>query len=152
MGLDMYLYKQYYVKNWSHTPDEEKYTITILKGGKPSPIPVDKITTVTTEEVYWRKANAIHRWFVENVQHGEDDCEEYSLEREALEELLGLVTEILEDHSKAEKLLPTQSGFFFGDTNYDEFYFEDLEHTKKELTRIMAEPEDDGWFLYNSSW
>jgi hypothetical protein len=23
---------------------------------------------------YWRKANAIHGWFVENVQDGEDDC------------------------------------------------------------------------------
>ena len=24
---------------------------------------------------YWRKANAIHQWFVDNVQDGEDDCD-----------------------------------------------------------------------------
>ena len=29
----------------------------------------------THEEVgYWRKANAIHGWFVRNVQNGKDDC------------------------------------------------------------------------------
>jgi len=34
MGLDMYLYKKSYVKNWNHTPDEQKHSITVRIGGK----------------------------------------------------------------------------------------------------------------------
>ena len=26
------------------------------------------------EVMYWRKANYIHNWFVENIQNGSDDC------------------------------------------------------------------------------
>ena len=26
---------------------------------------------------YWRKANQIHKWFVDNVQGGIDDCRPY---------------------------------------------------------------------------
>lgn len=38
---------------------------------------------------YWRKANHIHNWFVENVQDGQDDCEYHQeVTKEILEELL----------------------------------------------------------------
>ena len=37
------------------------------------------------EEVgYWRKANQIHKWFVDNVQDGVDDCGEYKVTKEQL--------------------------------------------------------------------
>lgn len=43
------------------------------------------------EEVgYWRKANAIHKWFVDNIQDGEDDCGYYEIAPEQLEELLNI--------------------------------------------------------------
>jgi hypothetical protein len=73
------------------------------------------------------------------------------VERAQLEELRGLCREVLADHDRAEELLPTQSGFFFGETAYDEYYFEDLEHTEKELTRLLEMNTDDG-FYYHSSW
>ena len=36
---------------------------------------------------YWRKANAIHGWFVDNIQDGVDDQNEYYVSKEKLEEL-----------------------------------------------------------------
>ena len=39
------------------------------------------------EVMYWRKANAIHKWFVDNVQGGEDDCREYPVSNDQLIEL-----------------------------------------------------------------
>lgn len=43
---------------------------------------------------YWRKANAIHRWFVDNVQGGEDDCDIYEVSKEQIEELLDICERI----------------------------------------------------------
>ena len=34
---------------------------------------------------------------------------------------------------KACDILPTQEGFFFGSTEYDDLYFEQIKKTKKEL-------------------
>lgn len=106
------------------------------------------------EEVgYWRKANAIHRWFVENIQDGVDDCGKYEVEKEKLEELLAYCKEVLEDHSKAEELLPTQCGFFFGSTEYDEWYFEDVKDTIKILEKVLEETDFDRQMItYQSSW
>ena len=42
----------------------------------------------TTEVAYWRKANAIHRWFVNNVQDGIDECQETIVTRNQLFTLL----------------------------------------------------------------
>lgn len=48
---------------------------------------------------YWRKANAIHKWFVDNVQNGEDDCGIYEVSRAHIEVLLGLC-KLVKEHSK----------------------------------------------------
>ncbi len=44
---------------------------------------------------YWRKANQIHNWFVENVQGGVDDCGHYPVTIAQLEKLLGVVNKVL---------------------------------------------------------
>jgi hypothetical protein len=51
-------------------------------------------TEVAIEIGYWRKANQIHQWFVDNVQEGNDNCEAHSVERSKLEELLKICKEI----------------------------------------------------------
>lgn len=50
---------------------------------------------------------------------------------------------------KASYLLPTRDGFFFGGTEYDEYYFKDLEDTKDILERAIA---DGGHFRYGCWW
>jgi len=135
MGLDMYLDKVIFVgAEFDHRKVDAVVDIKI--GDKIVKVNPSKISTIHERACYWRKANAIHKWFVDNVQGGDDNCGTYWVSIEHLEHLLGIVNEVLEDHSKAEELLPTEGGFFFGDTAYDEWYFEGLEYTKKEFTRI----------------
>lgn len=46
------------------------------------------------EIAYWRKAHAIHGWFVRNVQNGNDDCESYEVKKEKIEELLEICIQV----------------------------------------------------------
>jgi hypothetical protein len=97
---------------------------------------------------YWRKANQIHNWFVKNVQKGVDDCGTYYVSTEKLQKLVETCKEVLDNHELAEELLPTCSGFFFGDTKYDEYYFADLQDTINMLSDIDEECE----YIYHASW
>jgi hypothetical protein len=153
MGLDMYLTRKTYVKQWSHQAPEEQFEITITKGGKPyDGIDLSNITNIEEEVGYWRKANQIHRWFVENIQNGVDNCGEYSISKGELEELRNICTEVLNDHSKAEELLPSASGFFFGNTDYDEYYYNDVQHTIEIIDKIIGETNPNQDIYYSSSW
>jgi hypothetical protein len=152
MGLDMYLDKETYVKNWGFQKLEEKYTVTVEKGGKVlKDIDSTKVKYIVEEVGYWRKANAIHNWFVQNIQDGVDNCQRSYVSREELQRLLKLVERVIENNSLASELLPTQSGFFFGGTEYDEWYFKDLEDTKKILTEALSYPPDSDFYYY-ASW
>ena len=181
MGLDMYLTKRVYVKNWDYMSKNEKHQITV-KGPRASRVDPKEISCIIMEVGYWRKANQIHNWFVENVQGGVDDCKEYYVECSQLEELLntckkvlentklvkGKVTngwhikdgkeepiledgELIEDSSVAEELLPAASGFFFGSTEYDQYYIDDIKHTIEILQKALANDTGDS-FYYHSSW
>lgn len=151
MGLDMYLAKKTYVKKWEHQKPEAQYHVTVTKGGEATNIDSEKISYVEEEVAYWRKANAIHGWFVNNVQDGIDDCKSYYVSRTQLQELLDTCKEVLEDNSKAEELLPTTEGFFFGSYEYDEYYFADIKDTVKMLEECLSDEEADE-FEYHASW
>jgi hypothetical protein len=102
---------------------------------------------------YWRKANQIHRWFVQNVQNGVDDCGEYKVTAEQLIQLRDECNQVLNDHSLAEELLPAQSGFFFGNTNYDDWYYNNVDYTVEIINDILENKQyclDD--LYYSSSW
>lgn len=101
---------------------------------------------------YWRKANAIHDWFVQNCQNGEDDCRESYVSIEQLEELRKICKMVLENHALASEYLPTTSGFFFGSTDYDEWYFQDLQSTVEIIDNALSKVSDDWTFSYQSSW
>ena len=147
MGLDMYLNaKRFLWHNEDGLIDKISDAFPELDGAK--------VKQITAEVAYWRKANAIHKWFVDNVQDGEDDCGYYEVGEEQLKELLDLIDQVLADKSKADSLLPCASGFFFGNTDYDQYYFEDLEYTKGVLEKLINNKEKmRGWYLeYHSSW
>lgn len=118
-------------------------------------------TTVAVNVAYWRKANQIHQWFVDNVQDGNDNCSEYYVAEEQLEELRNVCNEILanrEDADLAEELLPPSEGFFFGTTDLDEWYYGDVEYTANRLKEILdiakADRDKNEYvsFYYQSSW
>ena len=61
--------------------------------------------------------------------------------------------EIIEDPSVAEELLPTTSGFFFGSTNYDQYYMQDIDYTIELLTNVLEETDfENEIVVYSSSW
>ena len=155
MGLDMYLKRKKYVGAKYTKPQGE---INIQINGKKLPIDFNKVSYIIEDAGYWRKANAIHKWFVDKVQDGIDDCKEYDVSIEQLEELLDLCKEVDDNPELANELLPTVDGFFFGSTEYDEYYFEDIKRTIDMLEEILNEEKDynelDFYseFTYQSSW
>lgn len=151
MGLDMYFTARRYF--WSFPEDGDDVSISRdIKNMFPE-LPKDsKIKEVNVEFGYWRKANAIHNWFVNNVQDGVDECKEYYVSTEDINKLLRVVNEVLADTTKANDLLPTKSGFFFGNTNYDEWYFRDLEYTKTMLENAVNSNMKEWSFYYQASW
>ena len=69
----MYLIRKKYVgANLEHRKVKGKIELEIE--GKKLPIEFDRLSYIDEEVGYWRKANAIHKWFVDNVQDGNDDC------------------------------------------------------------------------------
>ena len=134
---------------------------------------------------YWRKANAIHRWFVENIQDREDDCDYHrEVREEDLVELRDICKEVIEgtvlikgkvkngsrlNNGKWEPiyedgylvanpelchgLLPCSDGFFFGSTEYNEWYLDDIKYTYTKLCEILEETDFEKQMLYyRSSW
>jgi len=163
MGLDQYLYKRTYVEYWEHRGDDNVTTTAIHKGKQLSHIKPERVAYIIEEVGYWRKANQIHQWFVENVQNGVDDCGEYNVESSQLNELKEACKAVLKlikdgDVESASEILPTSSGFFFGSTDYDEYYIADIKDTIKIIDNCLAEAElakeHNGFvsFAYRSSW
>ena len=145
MGLDMYLNaKRFLWHSESELADKLTENFPELGGAK--------VKEVIAEAMYWRKSNAIHKWFVDNVQNGEDDCGNYDVSREQLQALVDVITEVLNDRSKAGTLLPPQAGFFFGSTDFDSYYWHDLKETKERLEKLLAHEMPGWWFEYHSSW
>jgi hypothetical protein len=149
MGLDMYLYAERYISEYTDKEMQSEVESIVKMPGK--------VNYVTSEVLYWRKANAIHNWFVKNVQDGVDDCKKYYVPMEKLIELRDTLKEILENKDKVEELLPHMQGFFFGSYNYDEYYFEEITRTEMELTKLIDDlckvNLGDGYsFYYQSSW
>jgi hypothetical protein len=165
MGLDMYLHAKKYVEkvNWQalQNNDELSYdspevvfplwnNIVETAGMKDVAVDIYGVHVEVTC-AYWRKANQIHAWFVKNVQGGEDNCGEYYVSHEKLKSLLDLVNKALAERNP--NLLPPQAGFFFGGTDIDEWYWQDLKNTKAKLDRVFALPEMSKLsFYYTSSW
>lgn len=145
--------------------------------------------SLVKEVVYWRKANAIHKWFVDNVQGGIDKCRYYEVTKEHLEELRDVCAEVmsvieLEDgkvscgysfkqnengewervdyweDGKVVKnpnvvamILPTQSGFFYGCTDYDQYYYECVKRTIAEINKVLKETDfEKEYLVYRASW
>lgn len=153
MGLDMYLNKRTYVgAEYEHR--EIKGEINLTEKGKPIPIKLKRVSEIIERVGYWRKANQIHNWFVKNVQDGKDNCEEYWVSTEQFKQLLDDCKKVKENQLVAADVLPTKSGFFFGGTEYDEFYMKEIDETIEIIETLFNESEDGKIHdvYYQSSW
>lgn len=100
---------------------------------------------------YWRKANQIHAWLINNGTNREEDyyCH---ISIDKLKELKNVCENILDDHTLADILLPTQAGFFFGSIDYDDWYYEDLQDTIHILDAIIDTHTDEYRYVYIASY
>lgn len=161
MGLDMYLQRR---KNMLQQDFADAYD--------------DKLSGV----IYWRKANAIHKYFVDYgaiQSNGVPNVGYYYIDRTDLINLVERITAILNgekhketdnyfdvvemkevnkeveynlDKKLAAQLLPTESGFFFGSTEYDYWYHKNLARTLNLIKReLAAVPDNETWYYY-ASW
>jgi hypothetical protein len=160
---------------------EEKHQVTIKKGGKliTNDMPVKGIEY---DAGYWRKANAVHKWFEDNCTSGDWNGEDVWVSRDQLKELLKLCKEVvakakvvkgqvqngstatasgwqpnmedgeyIENAEEIAQILPTTDGFFFGSTDYDQWYLEDIKSTIEIITKAL-EADDTLDFYYSASW
>lgn len=187
MGLDMYLSKKTYVKQWAHQDKKEQFSVSVKKGNKKyTGIKPERVSYITEEIAYWRKANQIHGWFARNGHEVTADVR-YNLEGEQIQQLVNdckKVLEILnnapqkkaeivagwkngeqyteeidvadlspEDEETIMELLPPTEGFFFGSSEIDSWYKQQLEETIKVLQEEIEFNEDKyPEYQYYASW
>jgi hypothetical protein len=151
MGLDMYLVAKRHISQYDN---QDQALSTELMRHFPELAADQSVQEVTVRVGYWRKANHIHKWFVDNVQDGEDNCASYYVGREALDELRRRCQQVLDFRHLAVDNLPTAEGFFFGTTDYDEYYFRSVEQTVKIINSALKLLDaDKDWDIeYSSSW
>ena len=162
MGLDMYLYADKYVSAWDHAGDKEKKAYkAIAKAAGLGGIRCDGSPHLNVRICvgYWRKCNAIHAWFVRNCAKGVDDCKPMYVDREKLTELRELCKTAfchveVGAIAEAQATLPPQSGFFFGDTEVNEYYQDEMKYTANLIDEVLDTKDglDGVSFYYQASW
>ena len=70
--------------------------------------------SIFTEVGYWRKANHIHSWFVENVQGGNDDCSYYTVKEDNFVDLKKTCEKVV---SLNPYSIDENSEFFYSDAS-----------------------------------
>lgn len=183
----MYLSRRTYIGGHYEHRNVQGPKVDIIIGEKePKTYSFDlsKIEAIEEQVCYWRKANHIHKWFVDNCQEGVDECQKTTVSTGQLKELLETCRKVIEvaklepgkihvstsiengKHVKNYKegqvisnaeevaeILPTQGGFFFGSTGYDEWYLADIERTIKVLESLDLDNNDyEVDYAYQSSW
>lgn len=105
-----------------------------------------------SEVAYWRKANAIHGWFMQHATV--DDCSPVTISKDQLTELRDTCAKVLDINTDdaAEEFLPPTNGFFFGSSKIDEWYWKDLKETVSTLDHILEHSIEDAMFEYQASW
>ena len=117
MGLDMYLESEAYVSKYFGPDASEEQRVarlgTVLELCDELHLPVEDRElggiSICTHAGYWRKANAIHAWFVRECQNGVDECQRTYVELDKLEELREACTKIIES-AKVNDAEPTHVG------------------------------------------
>ena len=146
MGLEMFLDSHTYIGNLKRKPHEQ---VKLIIPGFPHIRP-ERVEYVSERVGYWRNADAIHSWFVENVMDGIEEKGGCYVSTEDLKKLCDLVDRVLADRTLAKDLLPTPDGLCFGPTEYGANYFGYLEDTRKLLSGVLK--ENRGNYDYSSFW
>ena len=99
------------------------------------------------EVAYFRKVNFLIPFF-----GYEENCSNIEIDKYQVEDLIEACKEVLANHDKASFLLPTQAGFFFGSTDYDDWYFDDVESVKTTFESILEDFDQEEDILIMHCW
>ena len=106
----------------------------------------------SSEVGYFRKVNFLVKFF-ENKGLNVKEQKPLLINKDDAEELLSKCEEVLKDHSKGPELLPTMEGFFFGSTDYDDYYYDSVNETSKfiknTLLPLFDELDDDEYITFD---
>ena len=91
---------------------------------------------------YFRKVNFLVKYF-KNLGFDVEHQIPLRIYKENIEDLLTRCDQVLKDNNKASNLLPTMSGFFFGNTEYNEDYFNDVKEVRNYIKNILLPEFDD---------
>lgn len=123
--------------------------------------PIDGIVSQTRNAIVWRKANQIHRWFMEHCApdgcEGPADLDFNQADLPATHTQLVALRDLCKEAYKTENptLLPPCDGFYFGSTDLGEYYWDEIDRTEMELTALLNEKCPSGEtrsYFYHPSW
>ena len=97
------------------------------------------------ENAYFRKANFVYNFFSPKLEG-----EACFVTKEDLETLIERCDKVLadKDEDTSRELLPTTSGFFFGSTAYDYWYYQDVKSCKRQMTKLLRGYNEDTDVIY----
>ena len=106
-------------------------------------------------DVYFRKVNFIYAFFQDILV--DESC---LVSKNAIVELMDYCKDVLEHHKTdadggvayAEANLPTQAGFFFGSTEYDKWYFNDVKDCWIQMGKLLHSLKEGDMVLWCFSW
>lgn len=171
MGLDINFLKAKRTEYKAYTEAHEKWEKDKPASSKISNAEYDKLPKAEQEKIakevgewhkkepkmpikdigYFRKVNFLMAFFSYT-----ENCETKEIAKCQLEDLFERCKEVLKTKKcrkeRAELLLPTQSGFFFGRTSYDEYYYQDVKEVQEWVEGVLANLKDDEVVLMYCWW
>lgn len=146
------LYKKYgfYLNKFGY--DYRENTITSVK----EPKEVEQIFTEEEKHIYaisdayFCKVNFIYQYF-----RGKMVDEECIISKFELNEFIQVCKDVYShkgDEDYATENLPTTSGFFFGSTAYDDWYWNDVKDCIKQMEKLYKSLDDEDSVLWSFSW
>ena len=101
-------------------------------------------------DAYFRKVNFLYAYFGNKLVN--ESC---IASKEEIKQLIDTCNDVLKhkgDEDYAIEHLPTTSGFFFGFTDYSDWYYNNVKDCIKQMRKLYRSLKDDDFVLWDFSW
>lgn len=111
--------------------------------------------TRASKIAYFRKVNFLISFIEDYYRIDVGNGKDVEINKDCITELYIRCVQVLQNHSLAGKLLPTQEGFFFGYTDYNDNYFHNVEDVRDACINLLDEfrnLKSDEYIVFNISY
>jgi hypothetical protein len=101
-------------------------------------------------DAYFRKVNFLYEYFRNDMV--DESC---VVDKTRIGNLISICEDVLAhkgDEDYAKEKLPTTSGFFFGSTRYDEWYWYDVNDCLTQMRKLYKSMSDEDFVVWGFSW